>query len=88
MLVWFLFSGFYEQILEFQLVFLALAIQFFNLVRDLISASEVKSLLFHNLSVFLLRVICKLLAVLKVIVFISGLAFVFLLKPLVFGMGV
>ena len=88
MLVEFLFSGFYEQILEFQLVFLALAIQFFNLVRDLISASEVKSLLFHNLSVFLLRVIRKLLAVLKVIVFISWLAFVFLLKPLVFGMGV
>jgi len=71
MLVEFLFSGFYEQILEFQLVFLALAIQFFNLVRDLISASEVKSLLFHNLSVFLLRVIRKLLTVLKVIVFIS-----------------
>ena len=88
MLVEFLFSGFYEQILEFQLVFLALAIQFFNLVRDLISASEVKSLLFHNLSVFLLRVIRKLLTVLKVIVFISWLAFVFLLKPLVFGMGV
>jgi hypothetical protein len=81
MLVGFLFSGFYEQILEFQLVFLALAIQFFNLVRDFISASEAKSLLFHNLSVLLLRVIYKLLAVLRVIVFILGLAFVFLLKP-------
>ena len=81
MLVGFLFSRFFKQILEFQLVFLALAIQFFNLVRDLISASEIKSLFFHNLSVLLLRVICKFLAVLKVIAFILGLTFVFLLKP-------